>query len=76
MHVVGDPRKDSDGDEAANQALSKARAEAVVSALMALGVGASRIKAVSLGEARPIGDNNTEAGRARNRRTELVVTQK
>jgi outer membrane protein OmpA-like peptidoglycan-associated protein len=67
---------DSDGDAAANQALSKARAESVASALIARGVDASRISAVGLGEKRPIADNNVEAGRAKNRRIELVVTER
>jgi len=67
---------DSEGDDASNLALSQARADTVAQALVARGVAASRVSAVGVGEARPVGDNNTEAGRAKNRRIELVVTQR
>jgi outer membrane protein OmpA-like peptidoglycan-associated protein len=67
---------DNQGDPAANLALSQARADAVKQALVTVGVGAERIATAGLGEANPIADNATEAGRARNRRTEFEITRK
>jgi outer membrane protein OmpA-like peptidoglycan-associated protein len=64
---------DSSGREEINLALSQARAEAVGQALMKRGVGAGRIEATGYGEARPIADNATRAGRDRNRRIELYL---
>lgn len=56
-----------------NRHLSQARAEAVRAALIAHGIAAQRLVAHGYGAARPIADNATEAGRARNRRIELHV---
>jgi outer membrane protein OmpA-like peptidoglycan-associated protein len=67
---------DSSGREEVNLALSQARAEAVREALVKRGVGAGRIEATGYGEARPIADNATRAGRDRNRRIELYLTDK
>jgi outer membrane protein OmpA-like peptidoglycan-associated protein len=67
---------DSTGDHAANVALSLARAQAVAKSLMDRGVEQSRITAAGFGPDRPIAGNDTEAGRAQNRRLELTVTQK
>jgi outer membrane protein OmpA-like peptidoglycan-associated protein len=64
---------DSSGREEVNLALSQARAEAVREALMKRGVGGGRIEATGYGEARPIADNATRAGRDRNRRIELYL---
>jgi outer membrane protein OmpA-like peptidoglycan-associated protein len=54
-----------------NRSLSEARAAAVRDALIARGVPAERLRAQGLGAARPIADNQTESGRARNRRIEF-----
>jgi len=67
---------DNQGDPAANRTLSQNRANVVSKALTAAGVAATRLKANGLGEGSPVADNATEEGRARNRRTELTVTQK
>lgn len=64
---------DSDGEAAANMALSVARAEAVVAALIGLGVGPERLYAVGYGELQPVADNATAAGKAQNRRIVVSV---
>ena len=63
---------DDQGTPAHNQALSEARAQAVVAALTAAGTAASRLTAAGFGQTKPVADNATEAGRAQNRRVELV----
>ncbi|HET6435846.1 MAG TPA: OmpA family protein [Xanthomonadaceae bacterium] len=71
-----DAYTDSQGEEDANLALSRRRAEAVRQALVAGGVAAGRIQAEGRGEADPVADNTTAIGRARNRRVEIAVSQK
>jgi len=65
---------DNTGDESANLALSRGRAEAVMDALRNEGVPAVNLQAQGFGSQNPIADNSTEAGRARNRRVTLNVT--
>ena len=67
---------DNQGDPAANKTLSDARAATVKKELVALGIAADRIETAGMGEADPIADNATEEGRAKNRRTELVIVRK
>lgn len=64
---------DSQGAEAANQALSKRRADAVRRALEDAGVAPGRLDAVGRGEGSPVADNASADGRARNRRVEIIV---
>jgi len=64
---------DNIGLEKHNQKLSLQRAEAVRNFLIAKGVANNRLTAVGFGKIRPIADNNTEQGRAFNRRIELKV---
>jgi outer membrane protein OmpA-like peptidoglycan-associated protein len=59
------------GRTAFNRSLSEARAAAVRDALIARGIPAGRLRAEGLGATRPIADNHTEDGRARNRRIEF-----
>ncbi|AMR27199.1 hypothetical protein A0257_08875 [Hymenobacter psoromatis] len=63
---------DNTSTPAHNQQLSEARAQAVVAALTAQGIAASRLSASGFGQTKPLADNATEAGRAQNRRVELV----
>jgi len=67
---------DSTGDAAANLALSQARANALMNAVVALGVDAARLKAEGYGVMHPIADNATEQGREQNRRVSVRVTAK
>ncbi|MEO0681841.1 MAG: OmpA family protein [Pseudomonadota bacterium] len=59
---------DSQGRESTNAALSQSRATAVLDALFARGAPLARLTARGYGEAQPIAPNDTEEGRARNRR--------
>jgi outer membrane protein OmpA-like peptidoglycan-associated protein/tetratricopeptide (TPR) repeat protein len=67
---------DNQGKPADNLILSANRAKAVVKYLIQNGIDAKRLSAKGNGETRPIADNNTELGRAKNRRTSLKVTKK
>jgi outer membrane protein OmpA-like peptidoglycan-associated protein len=64
---------DSTGSEQYNQALSERRAQAVASYLASHGVSQKRLITVGAGELHPIASNDTEAGRALNRRVELTI---
>lgn len=64
---------DSSGTDQYNQALSERRAQSVASYLISHGVAAQRLIVVGAGESRPIASNDTEAGRAANRRVELTI---
>ncbi len=63
---------DSSGNAQHNQILSEKRAKAVLTSLVGAGIDKSRLQAVGFGQTKPIADNSTEDGRARNRRVELV----
>ncbi|GCB00086.1 OmpA family protein [Mycolicibacterium sp. NCC-Tsukiji] len=64
---------DNQGSDAVNLRLSDTRAKAVAAALVSNGVLASKMTARGAGSANPIADNNTEEGRAKNRRVEITV---
>ena len=63
---------DNVGSAAANQTLSEKRAQAVVAWLSSHGIEGSRLQAKGWGASKPVDDNATEDGRAKNRRVELV----
>ncbi len=66
---------DNRGNPKTLKALSEARARTVLQALTRAGVDAKRLKAVGWGSEKPVADNRTPAGRARNERLELVRQQ-
>lgn len=63
---------DNSGEAAHNRELSRKRAESVVHAVVGMGIDGSRLQASGMGADKPLADNATEEGRARNRRVELV----
>ena len=64
---------DTDGDEAANQTLSEKRAQSVTDYLVRAGLAANRFMPVGYGPTQPIAGNDTEDGKAQNRRIDFVV---
>ncbi|MEM1365207.1 MAG: OmpA family protein, partial [Pseudomonadota bacterium] len=66
---------DSDGSETYNQRLSEARANAVRTYMVEAGVEALRIRARGFGEAQPIADNDSDEGKAQNRRIEFKIVE-
>jgi outer membrane protein OmpA-like peptidoglycan-associated protein len=66
---------DNVGTSASNITLSQNRAAAVTEYLISKGILKNRVSAKGFGEKNPIADNNTESGRAQNRRTEMRVIQ-
>lgn len=71
VDVVG--HTDSDGDASYNQRLSKQRADSVADILIIEGVAPYRIRAYGRGEDQPVATNQTEAGKAKNRRVEIII---
>ncbi len=71
LMVIG--HTDSVGAEAYNQGLSERRAQATADYLASQGVSASRIATKGMGESQPVADNGSKAGRAKNRRVEILT---
>ena len=65
---------DSRGSDEYNQGLSERRANAVRDYLASHGISKSRMTAEGFGESRPVASNDTDEGRAQNRRVELRIT--
>jgi OOP family OmpA-OmpF porin len=68
-----DGHTDSQGKPDKNQILSENRAKSVADYLVKKGIDASRLKSTGYGDTKPVADNKTAAGRAKNRRTEMTV---
>jgi OOP family OmpA-OmpF porin len=64
---------DGDGEDGFNQALSEKRAQAVVDYLVKAGLPATRFTAVGYGSTQPVAGNDTDEGKAQNRRIEFLV---
>jgi flagellar motor protein MotB len=75
MRIEIDAHTDNVGDAAYNQQLSQKRASAIRTYLVQKGIDGNRIIAKGYGENVPVGDNNTEEGRAMNRRVEISVIE-
>ena len=72
LKIAVEGHTDNVGTAAANKALSEIRAKSVMAAIVAGGVPAARLSAAGFGLERPVADNRSEDGRAKNRRVELV----
>jgi OmpA-OmpF porin, OOP family len=66
---------DGDGDDGFNQSLSEKRAQAVADYLVKAGLPASRFTATGYGSKQPIASNDTDEGKAQNRRIDFVVKE-
>lgn len=66
---------DNTGSDELNLKLSQKRSDAVKTFLVGKGISADRLTATGFGEANPVADNATAAGRAQNRRVEFVAAQ-
>jgi OmpA-OmpF porin, OOP family len=64
---------DADGDDASNQSLSEKRAQAVADYLVKAGLPPDRFTAVGYGSTQPVASNDSDEGKAQNRRIEFVV---
>jgi hypothetical protein len=71
--LVVEGHTDSVGSLTYNQSLSQRRAESVRRALISVGLGAGKVRAIGYGESRPIADNGNFQGRSLNRRVEFKV---
>ncbi len=65
---------DSTGEANYNQRLSERRAQSVGNFLSQSGVSSSRLNTTGYGESQPVASNNSDAGRAQNRRVEITLT--
>ncbi len=71
VNVIG--HTDSVGSDASNQTLSERRAGSVAGYLQSRGVAAARLRTMGYGKTRPVASNDSEAGRAENRRVEITL---
>jgi outer membrane protein OmpA-like peptidoglycan-associated protein len=72
VKVLIQAHTDADGNEAYNQMLSDNRARSVQEYLGTSGINVERMQASGFGESRPIADNNSREGKAKNRRVEFI----
>ena len=73
MEIIG--HTDNKGENKTNQVLSENRANAVKTFLVGRGCEEGTLHTIGYGETKPIADNNSEIGRAKNRRVELRFVQ-
>ena len=74
LHLTIEGHTDSVGTAEHNLELSQRRADAVRNYLLGQGIEEKRLTATGMGMSHPIADNNTEKGKAKNRRVELKLT--
>lgn len=72
LNVSIEGHTDNVGTPESNKTLSDARAKAVLDAMVSKGITKTRLSSVGWGQERPVADNRTEEGRAKNRRVEIV----
>jgi outer membrane protein OmpA-like peptidoglycan-associated protein len=65
---------DNVGTKPYNQGLSERRAKSVYDYLLSKGIAASRMTSKGYGDTKPVAENTTDKGRAKNRRTEFTIT--
>lgn len=75
MRILIAGHTDNTGSEAHNKTLSENRANSVKSYLTAAGIEANRLQAKGFGSSQPMESNDTDAGKARNRRIEMKILQ-
>lgn len=72
LNVSIEGHTDNVGTPESNKTLSDSRAKAILSALTSKGINSSQLSSVGWGQERPVADNRTEEGKAKNRRVEIV----
>lgn len=72
LNISIEGHTDNVGDAAANKKLSNDRAKSVMNALVSKGIDQKRMSFTGWGQEKPVADNRTEDGRAKNRRVEIV----
>jgi outer membrane protein OmpA-like peptidoglycan-associated protein len=72
LRVSVEGHTDGMGTPVKNKTLSQDRAQSVVNALISAGIDKKRLSAVGWGQEKPVADNRTEEGKAKNRRVEIV----
>ena len=73
IKVIG--HTDSVGSDEYNQALSERRASSVAAYLLSQGLAPNKLTSEGKGESQPVADNETDEGRAKNRRVELHINR-
>ncbi|MCL1966390.1 MAG: OmpA family protein [Fibromonadales bacterium] len=74
--VIIEGHTDNVGKAEKNKTLSEQRAQAVLKYLVGRGVDKKRLRSVGYGATKPVADNNTDEGKAKNRRVELIIKDK
>jgi hypothetical protein len=72
LNISIEGHTDNVGDAASNKKLSSDRAKSVMDALISKGIDKTRLSFTGWGQEKPVADNRTEEGRAKNRRVEIV----
>ena len=72
LKILIEGHTDNAGNAASNQTLSENRAKSVMNAITAKGIDKARLASKGLGQTKPVADNNTEDGKTKNRRVEIV----